>query len=485
MVLLLEQVLALYPLPLTPDGQVFTLNKLQREDVQTGITYDRVGLFLPVGYGKTVISTLIALGWGDDHVIVTVPPILVPQWVKWINSITNSGGAVGYGRDKDGKVQGPALRKSVPLRSHRFWIMSYQVFKNDLDYLTKLLADKTYTTLVDEAQGLKNISSKLFGAVFTFAAGRHLLLLTGTEMNNPSDAYAYIKLKTPLIYRSKAHFDNIHVAERDFFENPIRWQNTEDLHRNLYLQSLHRTKEEVHAHLPKANYIPWPYDLHPQHKKFYDDLAEEMLLETEAGGKIDGTTPGKLRNALQQLILSWSDFAEDPRVVALNEDKRPAFFDQLDSVMDQIDVQQRTSSKLIVWTWFKRSTKNTVDYLNAIGVPAVAAYGDSDAAKAVKAFMEDPAIRVLVAQPGSAGAGLNPQYICWETVFAEIPSRTIPFRQSAGRIDREGQKFNPNIRIMMANGTVQGKMYSDLLTNDGQVQRVQGNAFDLRKLVYS
>lgn len=359
--------------------------------------------------------------------------------------------------------------------------MSYGVFRNDIEKLRKALTGKTYAVLVDEAQNLKNVGSKLFQGVDSISVGQHLELMTGTELNSPADAYAYIKLKTPTIYRSQAHFENMHVEDRDFFERPTKWRGLNVITDNLYLNSAHRTKEEVHAHLPKANYQVMPYKLSKTHKEVYDTLAEDMLVELESGGKIDGSTEGKLRNTLQQMVINWGHFMGHTE----HEHFRPAAFDVLDQVMDEIDVQQVTSSKLIVWTWFQLTSAYVTNYLNEIGVPAVAAYGGANSQKSVKQFMEDPAIRVLVAQPGSAGAGLNPQYICSECIFLEIPTRTIQFRQSAGRIDREGQRFNPNIRIALAEGTVQPAMYSSLLDNDGLVQKTQGSAFDLRKLVYS
>lgn len=485
MILDINELLEAYPLPLLPTGEPFILNPLQREDLTVGVTLHRAGLFLPVGYGKTVISTLVALAWGDDHVIVCVKPTLVPQWVEWINSVGNSGGAIAYGMrpSKDGLTwasQGPAVRKALPLLKYRFWIMTYGIFRNDWKHLMKVLTDakREYTTVIDEAQELKNPSSKLFQSVETFSNGRHLELLTGTELNKPDDAYAYIKLKTPLIYRSKAHFDNMHVVERDFFENPIKWKDLDLVTERLYMSSLHRTKEEVHKHLPKANYDSRGYTLSTEHMQLYTNVAESLIVETMQGGKIDGTTPQKLRNTLQQLIINWPLIAEDWTL-------RPAFLDYLDNVCDEIDVQDTHASKLIVWTWFKNSSRYLTQYLNDIGVPTVAAYSEVDSNRSIQAFMKDKAVRALVAQPGSAGAGLNPQYICWEMIFAEVPTRTIPFRQSAGRIDREGQRYNPNIRIALAKGTVQAQMYHDLLFNDGLVQRVQGNEFDLRKLVYS
>lgn len=97
--------------------------------------------------------------------------------------------------------------------------------------------------------------------------------------------------------------------------------------------------------------------------------------------------------------------------------------------------------------------------------------------------MTDPEAWFLVAQPLSAGAGLNPQYICWASLFLETPYRTIPFRQAAGRIDREGQQFNANIWIGVAENTIQTTLYNNLLANDALVQKVQGNPKDLKKIL--
>ena len=466
-----KALLEMYPLPPLPTGEPFVLHDWQINDIETCLQWWRVGVFLPVGAGKTVIGTYVALGWGDEFVVVLVPPILVRQWEKWINSIKGSGGALAY-------KGSPKVRHAFDLKAQRWLVMSDQIFKNDFSRLVKTFRGHSVTLLKDEAQGIKNSGSQLWKLVNQFTLGQKLMLMTGTEMNKPGDAYGYIKLKTPGVYSSYGMFKNIHVLESDHFDQPIRWGNLDLLQRNLYLQSVQRTKEQVHAHLPKAHYIPLEYELDPAHLKLYNELVEQRLLETESGGKFDATSQQALYTYSQQIVLDWASFSG-------RDDVRPAGFDVIDMVAEQIDLGEPGASKLIVWTWFKPSTKLVSEYLKQLYPGRVAvAYSDSNSVKEVQRFMEDPNCVVLVAQPLSAGAGLNPQYICWNALFLEIPTVTIPFRQSAGRIDREGQKYNANIWIAQAVGTIQQMLYQNLLSNDALVQKVQGNVNDLRRIIH-
>lgn len=466
----LPALLKQHPLPLTPMGKVFTLHEWQSEDIATLAGFDRAGAFLPVGSGKTVIATLVALAWNDDIRVVILPPILIAQWVSWLNAVGNTGGAVAYKGT-------PKQRMAIPLGEYRWWVMSQQIFKNDFSHLVKARGEGTSATIVDEAQAIKNTGSQMYKQVNAFSAGQRLLLATGTELNSPGDAYAYIKLKTPSAYRSYKQFENIHVAKRDFFDKPISWQNLDLMNSNLYLQSVQRTKEEVHAHLPEAKYIPFLYDLAPAHQALYERLMDEQILETVEGGKIDGTSQVNLYNLSQQIVLGWANFTDDPTV-------RPAGLDVLDQVIEWVGLGKVGASKLIVWTWFKQSTKMVGAYLETLYPGRVTlAYSDSNSVKEVERFMTDPEAWFLVAQPLSAGAGLNPQYICWASLFLETPYRTIPFRQAAGRIDREGQQFNANIWIGVAENTIQTTLYNNLLANDALVQKVQGNPKDLKNIL--
>lgn len=463
MKLTLEQALDKSPLP-------FELYDWQKEEVKASIQYDRFALFLPVGAGKTGIAVMTAICWNDPHIIVLLPPILSVQWCKFLNSIPNSGGALNYRGS-------PKKRHDLAVENYKWLVMSTDIFKKDYELLYRYFYSKDVTTIVDECHVLKNCHSLTHRRVSIFSAGKKLLLATGTELNNPGDAYGYIKLKTPRVYRNSAHFSNIHVEETDFFGKTTKWRDLDTLKSNLYLQSAKRTKEDVHKTLPKATYMPIEYELALQHKKLYDKLVNDMLLELPSGGKVDATTAVGLYTKSQQIIVNWSEFAEDKTL-------RPAIFDVIDQVCEEISLGEQGASKLILWTWFKRTTEAVLAYMNSkYPNSTVAAYSGADSIKSVARFLDDSTCTVLVGQPGSVGMGLNPQHLCWECLFIEAPTRSIPFKQAAGRIDRQGQKYNPTIRVAMAAGTIQCSMFKNLLSNDAEVMLLQSEK-DLRSAIY-
>jgi hypothetical protein len=477
--LTLEQVIERYPLP-HPLGGVMTLEQMQMEDIVKAVMWRRALLDLPVGYGKTVIATCIALALQPDVTVVLMPPILVAQWVAWLNSIPGAGRVVDY-------TGGPAKRRELQLAGARWLVTSYQIFNNDIERLSKELARFDVLTVVDECQNLKG-RGVLFKNVRRIATARDLILMSGTIASKVGDHYAYIKLNTPDVYATYTQFENIHVEERDIFKQPTKWHNLDLLQTNLNMRRIHRTKEEVHSALPKGRIIPIYYDLSKEHMALYRRLMEEQLLLLDDGGKIDATTATKLYHAAQQVVIDFGYFAGD-------ETKRSAIFDLIDEVADEInlggeimvDGVARPASKLILWTSHRSVSRLIGGHMDKrlaeIGKRGVMAFSEVDSKRSIREFMDDPNTVNLTAQPGSAGAGLNPQYMCWEAGFVQIPTTTIPFIQSTGRIDRKGQRYPPNNRLFIARGTIQERLLKSLMSNDDLVNRASGSKQGIKDLL--
>lgn len=329
--------------------------------------------------------------------------------------------------------------------------------------------------LVHNCHALKSPASLLFKYTNQLTSPRgKLLLLTGTPTNKPGDAYSYIKLKTPSIYRSKGHFETCHVAERDHFNNVSKWKDLESLADSLALNSVKLTQEDIFGDTLKPIYDTIVYALDGKHKKLYDKLAQEQLLLLESGGKIDATTSQRLYHALQQIVVNWSHFC--------GEEKRPKAFDLIDEVIEQTECMSTGASKLSIWVNYTRSNELITTYLKQkYGPKAIAAaYSGTDSAKGVKAIMDDPQCRILVAHPKSAGVGLNMQFVSNEMLFIEASTSPMDMRQTIGRIARAGQTKTPHIRLATAKGTIQHKLFRDLLFNDDLVTRVERSVTSLR-----
>jgi SNF2 family DNA or RNA helicase len=300
-------------------------------------------------------------------------------------------------------------------------------------------------------------------------------MLTGTPISKPTDAYAYVKLNTPELYRSYAHFEALHVLERDYFKAPTKFGNLDILKKNLELRSIKRTKEELHGYNLTPLYPDTTYELSTPHIRLYRKLVEDQLLLYGDGTKIDATSVTKLMHAVQQIVVNYDHFANDPTC-------RSMAYDLIDEVIEETQCADEGRSKLIIWTKYKMTSRSVLAYLNK-RMPTVAAYSEVDSETSVKRFLEDPRVRVLVGQYQSCGAGLNPQGVCSEALFLELETTPLLITQAVGRIDRVGQRHKPTVRFAVAKGTVQERLLRNLLKNDDLVNKVVPTVKGLRDLL--
>lgn len=442
---------------------------LQLLDAKEAAAHNRYALCYDVGGGKTLVSTITHLMWDEPFNIITCPPILLPQWKAWLESVN----------EKDVSIfAGP--KRTVEMLDHKWVVMSHAIFRDSYDDIDKFYRGKDVAITIDEGQALKNPRSVLFRSFYRFITpDRRALLLTATPTSKPQDTYSYMRIKTPLLYRSMGHWENVHVANRDQFGQITEYRNLEQLEENFHIQLVKRTKRELFGDTLEPVHQPMPYHLSAKHMKLYYKLAEEQLLLLPTGDKIDATSAQRLRHAIQQIIINFAKFSG-------NEDDLSVAFDLLESVVEQVDPMTDGKSKLAIWTYYQSSSALVAKFLSdRFGAKAVAAaYGAVDSAKSVKRIMEDPECRFLVAQPTSVGVGLNLQHVCHEMLYLEIPTVPMYVRQANGRVDRAGQKTRPTIRYGQAQGTIQLKLFHDLLANDDLVSRVERSPTSLRDEIF-
>lgn len=457
-----DLVLSHYQLP-------FELKNFQKEVVNGLATLDTQGHYLDMGTGKTVCSTVSALYRKIEHkarTVVIMPPLLLKQWEKWLQTLTPKVSITRY--------QGtPAERKALSLDAD-FVLVGVQIFKKEFDRFMSFFQDRNFTVIVDEATMICNIGSDNHQKVFDFALGHPCLMLTGTPMNNPMDAYGLLKFVSPGLYRNKRQFENIHVDERDFFQNPVKWKNLELLAENVALNSRRVLLADVYDEMPPISYIPISYDLDPKHLKLYRKLAEEELLKLPDGGKIDATTANRLTHALGQIVLNYGHFAGDPTLlsntVALVEEK----------------LNELGDGKLLVFAHYRMSIALLTEKLRKYGaVPVNSEVTPKQKENNIDRFVNDPKCRVMVAQVKSAGYGLDSlQHVCNHAMYVEPCTSPRDFFQSGARLARTGQTKPVQIYMLLAEGTLQPRAFNNLLKNDDLVNKVIRNATDLRTAIF-
>lgn len=453
----------------------FELRPIQIDGVNYLSQWDRVGFYWEPGVGKTAGSThqavYLGLTAGYRQWIVLVPPILLAQWEKWLRSITDL--RTGQPLSTTIYAGTPKQRQKLTLDSE-FIITTYGLLKNDFDRFYTHFEDKKLGVLADEATAVKNIESDTHKAVRMMAEGRPLLLLTGTPINKPLDAYAYIKLIAPGIYRNLRQFERLHVAEKDEYDNVVEWANMDLLASNMRVQTSRILLRDARADMPEPLFTQITYKLDPEHLKLYRRIAEERLVEFSDGSEIDAISASALRSALQQVVVNWGEFDENP-------ERRPAVLDLIDEVMEEIG-----DRKLVVAAHFRRTNAYLLKELSKYN--AVAVYGDvakAERSRAIQRFIDDPKCRLILLQPSSAGFGVDGlQHVCSDMLIVEAPTTPAPFNQVVARLDRDGQTHPVHCRIAIAQSTVQVGMFGSLLNNDALANSVQRSYQDLRDAVY-
>ena len=435
----------------------FALADIQKQDAMQFLQWRKSLNRYEVGGGKTVVSTVVSLMAGVEITVVTMPPILLTSWKRWLDKVSSN---VLLYRGT------PKVRKAMTLADKRWILMSHGIFRIDFERIMRDLHGMNAELIVDEAQALKSPKSKLYTLSGTFVQNRRMQMLTGTPTSTPLDCYTYIRLRSPEIYRSYAHFENMHVAEKDFFGGVKSYQLLDELAANFAIKSIKRTKQEIHNYSLVPIFPDTTYELDPEHYKLYEKLVEEQLLLLDDGSKIDATTAMKLRHACQQIVCNWDYFSGEPG-------KRSIAYDLIDLTIEQTECLDVSKSKLIIWTYYKMTSRSVLKYLKDKGYYAVGAYSEVDSSKSFELFMLDPKCRIGVFQYMSAGAGLNPQFVCSESLHLETPTSSLQVTQALGRLDRMGQTIAPTMRIAVAKGTVQEGTIEALLHNDDLVSRVE------------
>lgn len=447
----------------------FKVAPLQYFDAMTGYREGRLKLFYDVGGGKTLVATLIAMMF-EYRAVVAMPHILLRQWERWLKRAR-------VPEDQIYIHYGP--KRSLLKAGNPKWVLtSHAIFRMDIEKFLEHYKKEKATLLLDEAQAAKDVRTKLFKAVVKFVgADNPYVPMTATPTSKPEDTYAYMKVVTPGLYRHMTHWESLHVKERDFFGGIKSYGHLDLLRDNFAIKTAKRDKLELFGYDPNMRPIltPVEYDLEPKHLALYKKLVDEQLLLLPNGDKIDGTTSQKLRHMLQQLVWNPAKFSGDPEQVA-------AGFELLERMCEQVNFMPENRSKYVIWTYYRSTSEAIFEWMKKrYGETGVIAYGGSNAAKAVDAIMFDPKIRWMVANPGSVGAGLELQHVCWEMFFAELYTTPIPNRQALGRFDRPGQKTRPTAMFGLALNTVQMGLFQDLLRNDEMAVKVERTRTSLRQ----
>ena len=407
----------------------FSPHEYQRYCIGRILDTDKLGLFLDMGLGKTVITLTAIQELIYNRFAVSRVLIIAP---KKVAEATWSEEAAKWEHLKH-------LRFSLILGSEQKRIRAvyapadvYVVNRGNVVWLVDYLRNSWCFDMVviDESSSFKNHRAKRFKALTWIRPHvRRLVELTGTPApNSLADLWAQLYLLDEGARLGR----NITAFRESFFR-----ANTHGGHFTTYEETegaaaeiQHRIsdicismKSEDYLQLPPLVYDVVPVELDAKARKAYDEMEREMLLQIDEE-IIDAGSAAALSNKLLQLC-NGAVYAEDGKWVKLHDCKLEAFMELIERLNNQ---------PALVFYNFKHDRERLLSVL-AKAKKCVRILQKPEDAEA----WNNRELDVLLAHPASCAYGLNLQNGGNHVIWFGLNWSLELFLQANKRLHRQGQ----------------------------------------------
>ncbi|RMB62411.1 DEAD/DEAH box helicase [Tessaracoccus antarcticus] len=431
-----------------PAGVNATLRPYQREGFAwlSFLWKTRLGGVLAdeMGLGKTLQSLAMAqaaleAGELDRPLLVVAPTSVLGTWEAEAARFTPDLKVV--------TITGTDKRRGVPLADTvdgaHIVLTSYTLLRLEADaYL-----DLTWSAvLLDEAQFVKNSSSKAYQAVRRLRA-RVKIALTGTPLeNNLMDLWSLLSITAPGLFPDPKRF-------AELYRKPIEGGDSDALarlHRRIRPLMLRRTKAAVATELPDKQEQVVPVPLSSAHRKLYDrHLTRERQKVLGLVGDMNRNRITILRSLTLLRQLSLAPSLVDPTY--------PAVSAKIDALLELMEEATSTGHRALVFSQFTGFLALVKQRLTEEGVAYEYLDGRTrNRAERIRSFREgDAPVFLISLKAGGFGLTLTEaDYVFildpWWNPAAET--------QAIDRAHRIGQDKPVNVYRLVSADTIEEKV---------------------------
>lgn len=359
----------------------------------------RLGALLAddMGLGKT-LQTLtfledLRLKGELGQVLIVVPSSLIFNWQSEVEKFTPEIPLTVFSnKDRD------AVGKRLDLKEQLVVITTYGLLMEHEDFLNQY---KFKILIFDEAQNLKNITTKRTSAARSLTA-QFKICLTGTPMENHyGEFYSLVDILVP------GSLGKIEDFRRQFVNTEmVTREEMDDLKLKIKPLLLRRTKKEILDQLPEKQETKVSIAFEERQKEIYRDIAlaynqkvqETFLAQGEASVQLQMLT------ALLRLRQACSDPAALPNV---RYEKVPP---KLEALLDSLTEIVESGESALVFTQFLQTLEHTASILRAAKIPVFVLHGGvptKQRQKILSDFNKVEGGAVLVMTLKTGGVGLN------------------------------------------------------------------------------
>lgn len=446
-----EQLASAAQVPPLPEAQVAAelaqagfirdLKSFQVENICKLARLDIGATFSVPGAGKTTeaLAFFALKKMPESRLLVVAPKNAFAAWEEQLELCL--GNSERFFR----LIQGRTGVERILGGSPKFMLITYHLFANVSDLLSRYLARYDSFIFLDESHRIKGgLDRVMASAVLQLAPlPRSRLIMSGTPLpNSVSDLIPQISFIAP--------------------ELEIDESNVEDIARPLYVRT---TKSELN--LPALNRVPRIVPLAPAQRALYD------LMRSEAARQAEQILTSRSRNAFRRIgrsAIRLLQFTSNPGLLA----KKDFEYDQfLSAVLEEGDSPKlvyacararrlaQEGKKVIIWSSFIENVELVAERLLDLGADfihgGVEASSDAEAnsreAK-IKRFHDDDRAMVLVANPAACSEGISLHTVCNHSIYIDRNYNAAQYIQSEDRIHRIGSQMPVVEEIIAAPDTV-------------------------------
>lgn len=405
------------------------------------------------GTGKTVttIATfdlLIERGQAET-VLVIAPKSMIAEWKQEVERFTGDLYKVVV---VDG---GRRDRARALFQGADVVVMNYEALVALQDEVIRLARRTRLALVVDESFNVKNPDARRTSATVAVREWcTHCFVLCGTPApNRPEDLVAQFDL---------VDFGYTFAGLR-LEKDPERRReqvSTRLDERGLYVRNL---KSHVLADLPERTFTEVEVDLAPQQRQAYDAALSDLIIDLE---RVDDVGYARELTSFLARRSALLRICADPAPIVPGYTELPAKVAALDSLLPRLI--EGEGEKVVLWSFYRASLERLATRYTRYGIARVDGSITDTAARrsAVKAFQEDPDVRLFLGNPAAAGAGLT-LHAARYAVYESVSNQAAHYLQSLDRIHRRGQHRDVRYVTLVAKETIEEAEYDRLRTKAG------------------
>ncbi len=423
----------------------------QQEGVRFGVFKAGVLIGDEMGLGKTLQA--IALGvlkreiFGFSKIVVVTLSSLKEQWKREIER---------FSREKALVIEGSPLQRKAGYKNDDalFKITNYEAVLRDVTILSNFRPD---LIILDEAQRIKNFSTKTADAVKRIPR-RHAIVLTGTPLENKlEDVYSIVQFLDPDLLTPLWRFAADHFLLLKNKKNSIGgYRNLDLLKDKLKSVVIRRKKEEVLKDLPREVVNNYYIDLNDEQLDIHGGYARSLIPLINK----KYLTPMDVRR-IQVLLLRMRMVCNSTYLIDRTTHISPKL-KELDNIIDEIVVQNQR--KMVIFSEWTTMTFLIAKHLSDMGIAFVELSGKVAVKKRqdlIDEFTNNPSCRVFLSTD-AGGTGLNLQAADCVVNF-ELPWNPAKMNQRIGRVSRIGQQSRCiNVINLIARNSIEERILAGI-----------------------